>query len=66
MSLQHNMVGRRPLNGEEAIKVLEHLSFLWGYDVYLDSVDENENVRASFAIKDGQTLLDVFLDDDNG
>jgi spore cortex formation protein SpoVR/YcgB (stage V sporulation) len=66
ITLQHNMVGRRPLHGEETIEVLKHLSLLWGYDVYLNSVDDNDQIRASFTIKEDGTLLDVFLDDEDG
>jgi spore cortex formation protein SpoVR/YcgB (stage V sporulation) len=66
MKLQHNMVGRRPLNGEETIEVLKHLSYLWGYDIYLDSVDEDDMIRASFKVNEDGTTLDVFLDDDDG
>ena len=47
--------------------MLKHLRELWGYDVYLDSVDENDQVRAAYAIKEGHDpLMDVFLDDDEG
>ena len=66
LTLQHNMVGRRPLKTEETTEVLKYLSELWGYDVYLDSVDESGTIRASYAIKEDETLLDVFLDDDDG
>jgi stage V sporulation protein R len=60
------MVGRRPLDGEETIEVLKHLAFLWGYDIYLDSIDEEDQIRASFTVKEDGTLLDVFLDDEDG
>ena len=66
ITLQHNMVSRRPLNGEETIEVLKHFSYLWGYDVYLNSVDDEGTIRASFTITEDGTLLDVFLDDDDG
>ena len=66
IKLRHTMVGNRPLRAEETTEVLKHFALLWGYDVYLKSVDENDQVRAQYAIKDGETLLDVFLDDDDG
>jgi stage V sporulation protein R len=66
MKLHHKMVGRRPLDGEETIEVLKHLAFLWGYDIYLDSIDEEDQIRASFTVKEDGTLLDVFLDDEDG
>ncbi len=67
MKLQHNMVGRRPLHNEETLEVLKHLSYLWGYDVYLDSIDDKGQLRAAFSIKEGsEPLLDVFMDDHDG
>ncbi|KKL84174.1 hypothetical protein LCGC14_1967370 [marine sediment metagenome] len=66
IKLRHTMVGNRPLRTEETTEVLKHFATLWGYDVYLNSVDENGQVRAQYAIKDDETLLDVFLDDDDG
>ncbi len=66
MRLQHKMVSNRPLKGEETTEVLRNLASLWGYDVYLDSVDEDDQVRASYSIKEDGSLLDVFLDDDDG
>jgi len=66
LKLQHKMVGRRPLEGEETTEVLRNLAFLWGYDVYLDSVDEKDQTRASFTVKEDGSLLDVFLDDEDG
>ena len=67
ITLNHIMVGNRPLETEETTEVMKQLSLLWGYDVYLNSIDENDQVRATFAIKDGaDPQLDVFLDDDEG
>ncbi|KKL85698.1 hypothetical protein LCGC14_1952160, partial [marine sediment metagenome] len=66
LTLRHSMVGNRPLRTEETTEVLKHLASLWGYDVYLNSVDDNEKVRASYAIKEDGPLLDIFLDDEDG
>ncbi len=66
LTLRHPMVGHRPLKAEETTEVLKHLATLWGYDVYLNSVDDKDQVRATYAIKNDETLLDVFLDDDDG
>ena len=63
MKLRHFMVGNRPLEAESAIEVLNHLSYLWGYNVSLDSVDADQKIRSVFDIKGDETLLDIFLDD---
>ena len=63
MTLRHYMVNRRPLEAEQATETLRKIAFLWGYDVKLDSVDENLDVRSSYQVQGDQTLLDVFLDD---
>jgi stage V sporulation protein R len=65
MTLQHNMVNRRPLDTESATETLKYLSFLWGYPIKLESVDETGEVRAIFDIKEDETVLDIFLDDDS-
>jgi len=64
LTLRHYMVNRRPLEPENTTDVLKHLSYLWGYDVKLESVDQNGVVRAVFDLKGDETLLDIFLDDD--
>jgi stage V sporulation protein R len=65
MTLHHHMVNRRPLHNETATTTLHHLATLWGYDVKLESQDVEGCVRAIYSIKGGETLLDIFLDDDN-
>jgi len=65
MTLQHYMVNRRPLDTDSATETLKYLSFLWGYPIKLESVDETGEVRAIFDIKEDETVLDIFLDDDS-
>lgn len=63
LTLRHFMVNRKPLEPETTTETLKHVAFLWGYDVKLESVDEQHHVRASFEVQEDETLLDVFLDD---
>ncbi len=63
LTLRHYMVNKRPLEAETTSETLKKVAFLWGYDVKLESVDEQHEVRASFEVQGEQTLLDVFLDD---
>ncbi len=44
LTLRHFMHARRPL-GESTPEVLKHVARLWGYDVYLESVDETGEVQ---------------------
>lgn len=64
ITLRHYMVGRRPLDPTETTHVLKHLARLWGYDAHLESVDELERVRATYSIVEGESLLDIFLDEE--
>ncbi len=64
MTLRHYMVDGRPLERESTIDTLRYTSFLWGYDVKIDSVDENDEVRAGYQNYDQETALDIFLEDD--
>lgn len=65
MTLQHFMVNKRPLDLESTNGVLKNLSFLWGgYPIKLESVDVDGSVRAMFDVKEDQTIVDIFLDDD--
>jgi stage V sporulation protein R len=65
MTLRHYMVNRRPLEADQTTETLKKIAFLWGYDVKLESVDENQEVRANFEVQGDKTLLDLFLDDGN-
>lgn len=44
LTLRHFMHQRRPL-GESTPEMLKHVARLWGYDVYLESVDETGEVQ---------------------
>jgi len=63
LTLTHFMRNGIPLEQNDAIDTLRHVSYLWGYNVRLDCVDENKVVKATISIEDDQTTLDVFLDD---
>lgn len=63
LTLRHYMVNRRPLNPDQTTETLRKVAFLWGYDVKLESVDDQHEVRSSFEVQGDQTLVDVFLDD---
>lgn len=63
MTLRHYMVNGRPLESESTTETLKKIAYLWGYDVVLESVDDNHKVRASYEVGGNETLLDIFLDD---
>jgi len=62
LTLKHFMTSARPLNPEMATRVLEHLTFLWGYDVTLKSIDQNNNTHAVYTLSENNKLLDIFVD----
>lgn len=62
LTLKHFMTNVRPLNPELATRVLEHLTFLWGYDVNLKSIDQNNNTHAVYTLSENNKLLDIFVD----
>jgi stage V sporulation protein R len=43
LTLRHNQYLRRPLN-QQTDEVLKHVARLWGFDVYLDTLDESGKV----------------------
>ena len=63
MSLRHFMINRMPLNKEQTIETLTYLTKLWGYNVKLESVDTDNEVKEIYDLKDQSTLLDIFLTD---
>lgn len=65
MTLHHTMVNKRPLEPDSATETLKYISYLWGYPVRLESVDNSGTTRAIFDMKESETLLDVFLDDED-
>jgi len=43
LTLRHNQYQRRPLN-QQTSEVLKHVARLWGFDVYLETVDQDNKV----------------------
>jgi stage V sporulation protein R len=48
LTLRHSMHNRRPLEPDSAEEVLRHVARLWGFDVRLESVDDQGAIRQSF------------------
>jgi stage V sporulation protein R len=46
LTLRHNQYLRRPLNNQTS-EVLKHVARLWGFDVYLETVDSNNQIIAT-------------------
>lgn len=65
LELKHSMVDRRPLDAKSTVEVLNYVAFLWGYDVSLKSVDADDEVRAIFEMTEGDTTIDLFMDEDD-
>lgn len=65
LTLRHYMVNKRPLDPESTNDTLRFISYLWGYDVRLESVDTNEDIRAIYDIKESENILDIFLEEDD-
>lgn len=63
LTLRHYMVNRRPLNVEQASETIKYLSWLWGYPVKLESVDEDGEVRTAWMESGEESLMDVYLDE---
>lgn len=49
LTLRHSMHQRRPLEPSATEEVLKHVARLWGFDVRLESVDENGHVCQTYA-----------------
>ena len=64
LTLRHYMVNKRPLEPTSTTHTLNFISYLWGYRVKLESVDENDEIRAIYDIVDDKSVLDIFLDDE--
>lgn len=65
LGLQHNMVNGRPLSTETAVDTLRYISFLWGYDVTLESVDSiTGDVKVVIGLKDGEVTYDYYVSDE--
>lgn len=46
LTLHHQQFNRQPLEKESAAEVLKHIHRLWGFDVHLHSVRDNETVES--------------------
>jgi len=64
MTLRHYMRNGIPLHKENSTEVLKHIARLWGYEVRLQSVDEKNEIRTTYELSEGETMMDIFLDDD--
>lgn len=62
MRLRHQMVNDRPLAYGDTLEVLKHLRYLWGYDVYLESVNDKDEVYSLLSVNGDKTYIDVFTD----
>ncbi|WP_047239034.1 SpoVR family protein, partial [Chromobacterium subtsugae] len=51
LTLRHVMHNRRPLEDQSAQEVLKHVCRLWGFDVKLESVDGNGEVKQSYEVQ---------------
>lgn len=51
LTLRHTMHNRRPLEEQSAQEVLKHVCRLWGFDVRLESVDANGEVKQLFEVQ---------------
>ncbi len=49
LTLRHNQFQRRPLN-DQTNEVLKHVARLWGFDVHLESADQDGKVMQSFSV----------------
>jgi len=63
MTLRHFMVNGVPLNTEQTVETLQHLTDVWGYNVKLESVNASGEVTQVYDLKDKNNLLDIFLTD---
>lgn len=48
LTLRHTMHNRHPLEPEAAQEVLKHIARLWGFEVHLESVNEQGEVKHSY------------------
>jgi len=66
--LTHQIANDKLLDERDAMRVMYYLSSLWQFDVVMDSVSydkDNDELasRASYAIKDGQPVIEYFMED---
>lgn len=65
LELKHFMVDGRPLDKKSTKEVLNYVAYLWGYDVRLLSVDPNNETRAVYEMSEGDTTVDVYMEEDD-
>ncbi|OUS06692.1 SpoVR family protein [Gammaproteobacteria bacterium 42_54_T18] len=58
LTLRHVQHNRRPLEKENTIDVLKHLRNLWGFDVHLESMQQNE-ISETYHCTEGKINLDT-------
>ncbi len=63
MTLHHYMVNDVPLHKEQTIDTLKYLTYLWGYNVKLESITSSGDIKEIYDLKDKNNLLDIFLTD---
>ncbi|UTH73135.1 SpoVR family protein [Chromobacterium sp. IIBBL 290-4] len=51
LTLRHTMHNRRPLEEQSAQEVLKHVCRLWGFNVRLESVDGNGDVKQAYEVQ---------------
>ena len=56
LTLVHYLHKGCPLDAESTEEIIKHLRYLWGFDVYLRSVDEWGNIKKSYGIPAGNVL----------
>ena len=61
ITLQHFMVNGRPLEPNSALDTLKYIESLWGYNVKLEAVDENKEIRSIIDLREQETIVDIFL-----
>ncbi len=61
LTLHHYRQNNIPLN-EESMDVIKHLRTLWGFDVYLHSLDEKGNVSKSYSCSQSHKATDDQLE----
>jgi len=65
IKLQHRMVNGRPLDKESAVDTLRCISFLWGYSVELESIDDEGVVQVIFNITENNNVeIHIMVDDE--
>jgi len=65
LTLRHYMVNKRPLEPESTNDTLRFISYLWGYNVRIESVDANNDTRAIYDVIETENILDIFLEEDD-